>query len=88
MTAESIARRIETELRNAMERLGGPPATPLDYAAFAKAGASPDLLAIVGSIGDTLTDEEALDFLLELNAGRPIIRDGLSAELSPDDLAG
>jgi hypothetical protein len=88
MTAESIKGRIETELRKAMERLGGDPRASLEYAAFAQAGASPELLAIVGSIGDTLTDEQVLDFLSELNAGRPFIRDGLSAELSPDELAG
>ncbi len=88
MTAESIKGRIELELRKAMERLGGDPRGSLDYDAFAQAGALPELLAVVGSIGDTLTDEEALDYLAELNAGRPIIRNGLSAELSPDELAG
>lgn len=75
MTAASIKDLIEAELRTAMSRLGGDPLQPLTYDAFALAGASPELLAVVGSIDDTLSDDDLLKFLREINAGRAIIRD-------------
>jgi hypothetical protein len=88
MTAETIKARIETELQTAMRRLGGDPLQPLTYDAFALADAPPELLAIVGSIGDTMTDEQVLEDLLTINAGRPILEEGLSAEIRPNKLDG
>lgn len=37
------------------------------YTALERLGAPPELLAIVGSIGDTLTEDEALRLLQEWN---------------------
>jgi hypothetical protein len=44
------------------------------YKALQRLGADPDLLAIVGSYGDTLDNEMVLKLLREWNAGRPDIR--------------
>ena len=44
------------------------------YTAMDRLGADPDLLSIIGSYGDTLTDEEILSLLREYNA-----MDGCSA---------
>jgi hypothetical protein len=49
--------QIGRELHRAMERLG----------------ADRELLAIIGSYGGTLTDEQILRYLKEWNTGRPII---------------
>jgi hypothetical protein len=43
------------------------------YTALDRLGAGPDLLAIVGSWGDTLADAEVLRVLRDYNAGRPTI---------------
>jgi hypothetical protein len=50
-------RQIGRELHNALKRLG----------------AGPELLAVVGRYGDTLSDAEVLNYLQELNAGRPVV---------------
>ena len=47
-------RAIVDEIYNAVERLGG----------------NRELLGVIGSLGDTLTDEEVLDALQLLNAGQ------------------
>ena len=52
MTQPHLKAQIAKELYVAMERLG----------------ADPDLLSIIGSYGDTLTDEEILALLREYNA--------------------
>jgi hypothetical protein len=43
------------------------------YRACQKLGASPELLSIIGSYGDTLSDRDVLTFLREYNAGRAVI---------------
>jgi hypothetical protein len=52
-----LRKKIGGELYRVMERLG----------------ADPELLSIVGSYGDTLTDETILRYLKEWNTGRPVV---------------
>ena len=42
------------------------------YKAVEKLGAGRELLAVIGSWGDTLSDEDVLEALQHLNAGRPL----------------
>ena len=42
------------------------------YRACEKLGAGPELLSIIGSYGDTLSDEDVLAFLKEYNAEKNI----------------
>ena len=44
------------------------------YTAMERLGADPNLLSIIGSYGDTLTDEEVLALLREYNATRWVLR--------------
>ena len=44
------------------------------YIATERFGADPDLLAIIGSYGDTLSDEEILRLLREYNATGKVLR--------------
>jgi hypothetical protein len=44
------------------------------YLALERLDASPELLAIVGSWGDTLPDDEILAMLRDHNAGRPLFQ--------------
>lgn len=43
------------------------------YRALEILGAESDLLSIIGSYGDTLSDDEILDMLKDWNVGRPVI---------------
>jgi hypothetical protein len=43
------------------------------YTALERLAADPELLAIVGSWGDTLADADVLRMLEEYNAGRPTL---------------
>ncbi|MBO4311373.1 MAG: hypothetical protein J5828_00050 [Desulfovibrionaceae bacterium] len=45
------------------------------YKEAEKCGAMSDLLSIIGSWGDTLTDEDTLDFLRTYNSGGDIFRE-------------
>jgi hypothetical protein len=44
------------------------------YKALERLGAEPELLAIVGSYGDSLEDEDVLAMLKDWNEGRPILQ--------------
>jgi len=73
-----IEQLIRREIATAIERLGGTPrwlenATPEQlYKLAEQCGAERYLLGVIGSWGDTLSDEEVLDDLRHLNAGRPL----------------
>jgi hypothetical protein len=75
---------IEAEVRKACLHLGADPelaivisrATLGDmYHACGKLGAGVELLSILGSYGDTLSDADVLAFLKAYNAGKPVIVD-------------
>jgi hypothetical protein len=69
----STNEKIIRELQKALKYLGADPALadigPVDlYKKLETLGADRDLLAVVGSWGDTLDDEEVLDLLKGWNA--------------------
>jgi hypothetical protein len=69
----AVNRRIVRELQKSLEYLGADPALadlgPGDlYKKLEVLGADRDILAVVGSWGDTLDDEEILRLLKEWNA--------------------
>ena len=68
-----MERRIISELQRALDYLGADPALahsgPVDlYKNLEVLGADRELLAVVGSWGDTLDDDEVLVLLKEWNA--------------------
>ena len=55
------------------------------YRACQKLGAGPELLSIIGSYGDTLSDEDVLMLLERHNSGKPIF-DEVVCTFGYDDL--
>jgi uroporphyrinogen-III synthase len=78
--SQETTRAIWEELRKAWRALGAAPDLMPDvstgtglYEAFQRAGASPQLLAVIGSYRDTTEDATVLEWLRLYNAGKPII---------------
>ncbi len=95
MANTDIHVRIEAEIANALEALKAPPAMlrlagtrnaeGALSAALERLGAPIELMGIIGSYGDTLTDAEVLSALEAYNRGEAIMEVGLDArELEAD----
>lgn len=78
---QNLTAQIAAELIVAWTKLGGRPdnlpivadASPALYDAFQRQGADSNLLAIIGSWGDTADDDDILHWLRLYNAGEPVI---------------